>query len=98
MSESERMSADVKERLREVPKQLLLSDMPCPDCGKRCSKVVDTRGTLSGAIRRRRECLCGRRFTTWEQLEKEQRSISSRLNRIESMLEDLRYAVESSCL
>jgi transcriptional repressor NrdR len=45
--------------------------MKCPFCASLEDKVVDSRSSKSGdAIRRRRECLkCGKRFTTYEQLE-----------------------------
>lgn len=45
--------------------------MKCPYCAHLEDKVVDSRSSKSGdAIRRRRECLaCGKRFTTYEQLE-----------------------------
>lgn len=47
--------------------------MKCPYCGHKEDKVVDSRESREGdAIRRRRECLkCGRRFTTYEQIEYE---------------------------
>lgn len=39
----------------------------CPNCGEPESWVVDSRTPKSGAfIRRRRECACGHRFTTYE--------------------------------
>lgn len=46
--------------------------MKCPFCNNNEDKVVDSRETSEGtAIRRRRECLnCGRRFTTYEYVEK----------------------------
>lgn len=46
--------------------------MRCPYCGKADSRVVDSRAADEGAtIRRRRECTgCGRRFTTYEVVEK----------------------------
>ncbi|HDN86513.1 MAG: transcriptional regulator NrdR [Candidatus Omnitrophota bacterium] len=46
--------------------------MRCPYCNHNEDKVVDSRETQEGAsIRRRRECLnCGRRFTTYEYVEK----------------------------
>jgi transcriptional repressor NrdR len=46
--------------------------MRCPVCGFEEDKVVDSRSTREGrAIRRRRECLsCGRRFTTYEYVER----------------------------
>ncbi len=41
--------------------------MKCMFCGESESKVIDSRATDDGAIRRRRECLnCGKRFTTYE--------------------------------
>ena len=45
--------------------------MRCPYCQHLESKVVDSRPTEEGAsIRRRRQCIsCGRRFTTYEQVE-----------------------------
>ena len=47
--------------------------MKCPFCGHQEDKVVDSRGSGDGAsIRRRRECLgCGKRFTTYEQVEEQ---------------------------
>ncbi|MCD6134592.1 MAG: transcriptional repressor NrdR [Candidatus Omnitrophica bacterium] len=46
--------------------------MKCPYCGHNEDKVVDSRATQdNSSIRRRRECLnCGRRFTTYEYIEK----------------------------
>jgi transcriptional repressor NrdR len=44
--------------------------MKCPYCSHLDSKVVDSRDTETGAIRRRRECLnCHKRFTTYERVE-----------------------------
>jgi transcriptional repressor NrdR len=44
--------------------------MKCPYCSHLDSKVVDSRDTETGAIRRRRECLnCRKRFTTYERVE-----------------------------
>ena len=46
--------------------------MKCLYCGSMDSKVIDSRVSEDGAsIRRRRECLnCGRRFTTYETVER----------------------------
>ena len=46
--------------------------MRCPHCDFIEDKVVDSRTTREGAaIRRRRECLkCGKRFTTYEYIER----------------------------
>ena len=45
--------------------------MHCPFCEHEKDRVVDSRESRDGSsIRRRRECLrCGRRFTTYEQIE-----------------------------
>ncbi len=45
--------------------------MKCPYCGHKDDKVLDSRSVREGeGIRRRRECLeCGRRFTTYEEIE-----------------------------
>jgi transcriptional repressor NrdR len=44
--------------------------MKCPFCGSTESRVIDSRDTEAGdAIRRRRECECGRRFTTYERID-----------------------------
>ncbi len=44
--------------------------MKCPKCNCPDSKVVDSRPTDDGSIRRRRECLsCQNRFTTYEVFE-----------------------------
>jgi len=45
--------------------------MRCPYCGTNDDKVLDSREAVEGdSIKRRRECKqCGRRFTTFEQIE-----------------------------
>ncbi|MEM4555124.1 MAG: transcriptional regulator NrdR [Candidatus Anstonellaceae archaeon] len=46
--------------------------MKCPFCHYSETEVVDSRDTSDYRIRRRRECLkCKRRFTTYEEVEKE---------------------------
>ncbi len=47
--------------------------MKCPFCGNMEDKVIDSRMSGEGlSIRRRRECLqCGKRFTTYEYVEKD---------------------------
>jgi len=46
--------------------------MNCPFCGINRDRVVDSRESRDGdSVRRRRECLeCGRRFTSYEQIDK----------------------------
>ena len=48
--------------------------MKCPKCGVDDDKVLDSRGARDGAaIRRRRECLkCGYRFTTYEEIDRDE--------------------------
>ena len=44
--------------------------MKCPYCGNEDAKVMDSRPTDDGSIRRRRQCdSCGKRFTTYEKVE-----------------------------
>jgi len=46
--------------------------MKCPFCTHSETDVIDTRDTDEARIRRRRECAkCKRRFTTYEEIEKE---------------------------
>ena len=46
--------------------------MKCPFCDSEDDKVVDSRAAQDGrSVRRRRECLaCGKRYTTYEYVEK----------------------------
>lgn len=46
--------------------------MKCPSCHVDHDRVIDSRASADGsAIRRRRECLsCGRRYTTYERVER----------------------------
>jgi transcriptional repressor NrdR len=45
--------------------------MRCPECGQDQDRVVDSRPQPGGeAIRRRRACACGARFTTFERIER----------------------------
>lgn len=58
-------------RVEAVAKPPVIA-MKCPNCNHMEDKVVDSRTTKEGAaIRRRRECLsCGKRFTTYEYIER----------------------------
>jgi len=60
--------------------------MKCPYCSYAESKVVDSRPADEGeSIRRRRECLsCGKRFTTYENVESMPLVVIKRDNRRES--------------
>ena len=48
--------------------------MKCPKCGVDDDKVLDSRAAREGAaIRRRRECAaCGNRFTTYEEIDRDE--------------------------
>ncbi len=54
--------------------------MRCPKCGAMDDKVVDSREAKDGVlIRRRRECIaCGTRFTTYEEIQREQLRVEKR--------------------
>lgn len=44
--------------------------LSCPKCGAHISHVVDTRPS-GGFVRRRRQCVCGIRYTTHETVQEE---------------------------
>ena len=54
--------------------------MKCPKCGKDDDRVLDSRSMREGAsIRRRRECLaCGYRFTTHEEIDRDEVTVVKR--------------------
>ena len=54
--------------------------MKCPKCYSDDDKVLDSRSAREGAaIRRRRECLvCGHRFTTYEEVERDEVTVIKR--------------------
>ncbi|HAB18252.1 MAG TPA: transcriptional regulator NrdR [Verrucomicrobiota bacterium] len=59
--------------------------MRCPKCGGQDDKVIDSRASREGSvIRRRRECLnCEQRFTTYEEIEREELFVVKRDGRRE---------------
>ena len=59
--------------------------MRCPFCGSKEDKVLDSRESPEGDhIKRRRECKhCGRRFTTFEQIEEMKLFVVKRSNKRE---------------
>lgn len=59
--------------------------MRCPKCGGQEDRVVDSRASREGAtIRRRRECTgCNHRFTTYEEIERDQLMVLKRDGRRE---------------
>ena len=54
--------------------------MKCPKCGADEDKVLDSRAARDGAaIRRRRECAaCGHRFTTYEEIDRDELQVVKR--------------------
>ncbi len=60
--------------------------MKCPFCNSKATKVVDKRASDDlGSNRRRRECLkCGKRFTTYERIEKSGLTVIKKDGRRES--------------
>ena len=60
--------------------------MQCPKCDHTDDKVLDSRAAREGkAIRRRRQCLaCEHRFTTYEEIVKDELKVVKRDGRLES--------------
>ncbi|HHY85432.1 MAG TPA: transcriptional repressor NrdR [Verrucomicrobia bacterium] len=74
--------------------------MRCPRCGGQDDKVVDSRASREGAtIRRRRECIkCGHRFTTYEEIERENLMVLKRDGRHEEFSkEKLLAGIRKAC-
>ena len=74
--------------------------MKCPFCRETDNKVIDSRLSKDGnEIRRRRECLvCGRRFTTYEHIEKIPIMIIKKDGRREIFSRDkVRTGVQKAC-
>lgn len=73
--------------------------MKCIYCNHTDSRVVDSRPTEDGAIRRRRECVaCGRRFTTYEKIETLPLLVVKKDKRREPFDADkLRFGLVKSC-
>jgi transcriptional repressor NrdR len=74
--------------------------MRCPKCGSQEDRVVDSRASREGAtIRRRRECTaCTHRFTTYEELERDQLMVLKRDGRREEFSkEKLHSGLRKAC-
>ncbi|MEM1059030.1 MAG: transcriptional regulator NrdR [Verrucomicrobiota bacterium] len=74
--------------------------MLCPKCGHLEDKVIDSRMAKDGiVIRRRRECLrCSHRFTTYEEIEREDIRVIKRDGRYEQFdKRKLMVGVERAC-
>lgn len=74
--------------------------MKCPKCGNDDDKVLDSRSSKEGAvIRRRRECLkCGYRYTTHEEIDRDELFVVKRDGRREVFQrEKLEKSVRIAC-
>jgi transcriptional repressor NrdR len=74
--------------------------MRCPKCGSQEDRVVDSRASREGAtIRRRRECTsCTHRFTTYEEVERDQLVVLKRDGRREEFSkEKLHSGLRKAC-
>jgi len=74
--------------------------MRCPKCGCLDDKVIDSRASReSTTIRRRRECLrCAFRFTTYEEIEREELMVVKRDGRREEFSkEKLSLGIKKAC-
>ena len=73
--------------------------MRCPFCTHAESDVIDTRDTDDHRVRRRRECAkCKRRFTTYEEAEKEELYVIKKDGRREKFdRHKLHNGIEKAC-
>lgn len=74
--------------------------MRCPKCGHLEDKVIDSRMAKEGhVIRRRRQCLrCSHRFTTYEEIEREDLRVIKRDGRYEQFdKRKLMAGIERAC-
>lgn len=77
--------------------------MKCPYCGSDELMVLETRDSKENTVRRRRECVtCGRRFTTYEYIEKISLMVRKKDGSLESFQVDkiirgLQKACEKRC-
>ena len=74
--------------------------MKCPKCQADDDKVLDSRSARDGAaIRRRRECLaCGHRFTTYEEVDRDEAMVVKRDGRRQTFERaKLHKAIQQAC-
>ena len=74
--------------------------MKCPKCQADDDKVLDSRSARDGAaIRRRRECLkCGARFTTYEEIDRDEVQVVKHDGRRQTFeRQKLEKAIRQSC-
>lgn len=77
--------------------------MKCPYCGSDELMVLETRDSKENTVRRRRECAtCGRRFTTYEYIEKislmvRKKDASLESFQIDKIIRGIQKACEKRC-
>ena len=74
--------------------------MKCPKCGVDDDRVLDSRAARDGAaIRRRRECAqCGYRFTTYEEIDRDEVQVVKRDGRRQTFeRQKLEKAIRQAC-
>ena len=74
--------------------------MKCPKCGADEDRVLDSRTARDGAaIRRRRECLtCGARFTTYEEVDRDEVQVIKRDGRRQTFVrQKIEKAIRQAC-
>jgi transcriptional repressor NrdR len=73
----------------------------CPYCGQDNDKVIDSRASDGGMlIRRRRECIaCGKRFTTYERIERTARLVVVKKDgsRVPFAVENVARGLRAAC-
>lgn len=74
-----------------------MSDLMCPVCKETGSRVLDSRINKRGHIRRRRKCLCGTTFSTYEMVEGDYEDQLSRTRSV-AVLERAVSAIEREIL
>ncbi|RLF99551.1 transcriptional regulator NrdR [Thermococci archaeon] len=73
--------------------------MKCPYCSYGETKVIDSRESENGSfVRRRRECIkCGKRFTTYERIERSFVVIKKDMRREPYRRDKLALGIEKAC-
>lgn len=73
--------------------------MKCPYCSYGETKVIDSRESENGSfVRRRRECIkCGKRFTTYERMERSFVVIKKDMRRESYRRDKLALGIEKAC-
>ncbi|MHC4910403.1 MAG: transcriptional regulator NrdR [Planctomycetota bacterium] len=75
--------------------------MICPYCGNDEDKVIDSRASDGGlVVRRRRECVaCGRRYTTYERVERTARLMVVKKDgtRVPFLVENVLGGIQAAC-